>query len=106
MITNLHLELTTKCNISCKTCYRDSVKIVDTDFNDLKKFIDGAHSIKNIMLCGSYGEPTVYPNFKELIRFIKSKKIILEIYTNGVKCSEWWEELSEHLSEEDTIFSL
>ncbi|WP_269850105.1 radical SAM protein [Methanosarcina horonobensis] len=93
----IRLETNTSCNLHCRYCYaqsgEDSVKIAD--FNALKRIISEAKElgIKSVVVIGG-GEPTLYPNFRELIAYIDSLGIVPMIFSNTVLMTE---ELAEFL---------
>ena len=114
-ILDIELELTTYCNADCPLCYRNYKtfkehypKTISRDLETIKKDINKFPNLNFIKLVGSISEPTLYRNFFELVKFIKSKHIRIEICTNGDTHNEnngiWWFELGELLGEEDSIF--
>jgi cyclic pyranopterin phosphate synthase len=80
------LILTDRCNFKCvycrgvKECYRG-----DLTFDQAKDVIDiwSQGNIHNVRFSG--GEPTLWPELKELVRYTKSKNSIrhIAISTNG-----------------------
>lgn len=75
------------CNNNCKWCYaRSKLKNLTTmNFDKAKALVDELQrlEVKRIILIG--GEPTIYPNFIELIQYIREKNIRVSIATNGRK---------------------
>lgn len=75
------------CNNNCLWCYAKKTlrKTQIMDFEKAKIAIDELikKGIHRIVLIG--GEPTIYPHFIDLIRYINSKNIIVSIATNGRK---------------------
>lgn len=107
----VHLGLTTRCNLQCPFCARTYEKNrwfgkgnIDLDINYYKNFISSC-DIKQILLCGNYGDPIFYPQLFELIKFAKSYNIIIKMHTNGSGHNDtWWKELSSILTKQDRIF--
>ncbi len=95
----IRLETNKSCNLRCRYCYaqsgEDLVKIAD--FKILKRIISEAKElgIKSVVVIGG-GEPTLYPNFKELIAYIDSLGIIPVVFSNTILISE---ELADFLYE-------
>jgi radical SAM protein with 4Fe4S-binding SPASM domain len=95
----IRLETNTSCNLRCRYCYarsgEDTVKIAD--FNALKHIISEAKGlgIRSVVVIGG-GEPTLYPNFRELIAYIDSLEIVPMVFSNTVLMTE---ELAEFLHE-------
>jgi len=85
---SINLDLTTACNFACPHCV-DS-KITNTgeylDIEDVKQSLDTlkSHGLLSVILLGG-GEPTLYKDFGEIVRYIKSKGLQLGIVTNGSK---------------------
>jgi molybdenum cofactor biosynthesis enzyme MoaA len=84
---SLEIELTRRCNLECIYCYNSSSRdpgIPDFDFELLKRILREAYEygIRSITYLG--GEPTLYPQINEIIKFTKSigmEEVVL--YTNG-----------------------
>ena len=84
-LLNCDIELTRKCNLRCLFCYSAS----GTGLNDeltlaqIRKIIDEAKElgVKTVTLTG--GEPTIHPHFWEIVEHIRSKNLIVQIFTNG-----------------------
>ncbi len=73
------------CNNHCTWCYAKNTlgnsQIMDFEnakiaIKELKK-----RGVKRIILIG--GEPTIYPNFIQIIRYIRSNNMLVSIATNG-----------------------
>jgi MoaA/NifB/PqqE/SkfB family radical SAM enzyme len=93
----IHLDLTNRCNMNCIACWDRSPLVFDRSthndplkktlpFEIIKSLIDdliqlkGLHQIK----LGGGGEPTMHPNFKEILAYVRNKDryVKLEINTN------------------------
>jgi MoaA/NifB/PqqE/SkfB family radical SAM enzyme len=95
----IRIETNKSCNLRCRYCYaqsgEDQVKIAD--YNLLKRIILEAKElgIRSVVVIGG-GEPTLYPNFRELITYIDSLGIIPMLFSNTILITE---ELAEFLYE-------
>ncbi|MFY1112802.1 MAG: radical SAM/SPASM domain-containing protein [Methanosarcinaceae archaeon] len=95
----IRLETNTSCNLRCRYCYAqsggDAVKIAD--FDVLKRVISEAKElgIRSVVVIGG-GEPTLYPDFRELIAYIDSLGIIPMMFSNTVLMTK---DLAEFLYE-------
>lgn len=78
------------CNNNCKWCYAQKTlnrkNVMDIEkakrlLNELKE-----RNLKRVILIG--GEPTIYPNFIELIKYIHENGIRVSVATNGRKFSD------------------
>ncbi|HET8685738.1 MAG TPA: radical SAM protein, partial [Methanosarcina sp.] len=83
----IRLETNKSCNLRCRYCYaqsgEDSAKVAD--FNNLKRIISEAKElgIRSVVVIGG-GEPTLYPNFRDLTAYIDSLGIIPVVFSNTV----------------------
>jgi len=79
------LEPTTKCNLKCKGCYRDTAslghKTVEEVRNDLKVF---KKLRKSDCMSIAGGDPLVYPHITEIVAIIKDMGWKPIINTNGL----------------------
>jgi hypothetical protein len=78
------VEVSDICNIHCKGCYRSTLGGHKT-LDQLKKevlFMKEWRNIDNITLAG--GEPLIYPQLFELIKFIRAQKLKVHILSNGL----------------------
>ena len=84
-ITTAWLITNYTCNCKCDWCYAQKMlaKHSNLDLQYAKQLVKYLHSknIQTITLIG--GEPTIYPHFIELIKYIKSFCIKVRIATNG-----------------------
>jgi 7,8-dihydro-6-hydroxymethylpterin dimethyltransferase len=89
------IEIVHSCNLSCPTCYADSpvTRAVDAvPLEDLKSRIQGVLDRKGrieiLQLSG--GEPTLHPDFFELVEWCQEKPDIdyVLLNTNGVKIAK------------------
>jgi radical SAM protein with 4Fe4S-binding SPASM domain len=82
----LVLELTNACNIKCIMCGRDVADFNKTlfDLSYLRKFEEIFYSIEEITLFG-WGEPTLHPNFIELLKYFNPYPVRKYFVTNGTR---------------------
>jgi len=115
-ITQIEFELTTRCNASCPQCIRNyyggktwhTLPIVDLGLDWIKsKFTEKelAH-MKEIRLCGTYGDPCIHPDLIGIIKYFHSvSQAQITIRTNGSLRNEtWWKELATALRKDDVVF--
>ena len=106
-ITDLHIELTDKCQASCPMCARNINGGKEREFvgkNDitLSKFIqwfpvDFIKNIDNFYACGNYGDPIIAQDCLEIYNYIRSNNDAchLGIHTNGsARSIDWWKDLA------------
>lgn len=87
------------CNYDCSYC-GDENKIGDRKWKPLstyKMYVDKLikASGPNVWFFITGGEPTLYPNFVELMSYIKSKGAYIGLVTNGSRTLRWWEECKQ-----------
>uniref|UniRef100_A0A7C5V153 Radical SAM protein n=1 Tax=Caldicellulosiruptor owensensis TaxID=55205 RepID=A0A7C5V153_9FIRM len=98
------IELTDACNLKCVHCYRvysrDEYKYIDYD--GVKDLL---HAFSNETVCSvefTDGEPTLHPNFLEIIKFAAQHFWLVGVLTNGTELSD--EILKELSLYKDRIF--
>ena len=85
-LLTLRLETSNICNLKCIYCNGASGKKKNDEipFGMLKKAVAEVKSLggKSVIVIGG-GEPTIYPYFKELIRYIAKQEMIPVVITNS-----------------------
>jgi organic radical activating enzyme len=88
------------CNYDCSFCgnqHKDgSVRWLTLE--KYKTYVDKLINLCNgepvwIQLTG--GEPTLFPQFIELVKYIKSKGAYVSLISNGARTLRWWKELKD-----------
>ncbi len=86
----VQLELTLECNLKCKHCFNyggaPRKKMLTTD--EFKDVISQLNNMEIFSLFFTGGEPTLHPDFLELVRYTDSLDMDLFILTNGVSVTE------------------
>lgn len=110
-ILEIELELTGTCNLDCPLCTRSYVNaqhLLKYNERPLAEIIKQLDEYPNIQICcmaGSISEPTLYKEFFGIIKYLVSRNIKLEIYSNAsVHSPEWWAELATLLKPHDRVF--
>ena len=107
-IKELHIELTTNCQLACPMCARNFhggldnplIKIKSIDLTFFKK-ICPEHFIKqitSIIMCGNFGDPILNNDLILIIEYITkiNPNIIIDLHTNGsARSISWWEQLAK-----------
>jgi MoaA/NifB/PqqE/SkfB family radical SAM enzyme len=109
-ITDIHIELTDKCQASCPMCARNYNGGVDRPFvgkhdislEDFKSWfpIEFLKTLKNFYACGNYGDPIIAKDCLEIFQYIREHTNgRLSIHTNGsARTIKWWENLAKAMS--------
>jgi hypothetical protein len=87
------IEPTTYCQLKCPGCYRGvdqkGHRSQHFDINELKTQVDSHIRERNIQtLSIAGGEPLLYPQLTELVKYASEKGIRTMIYTNGIALDE------------------
>lgn len=81
---SLFIELTYACNLKCVHCYNPkNIDNIQIDFNKIKQIIDDARELGCFKIILSGGEATLHKKFIEIVEYIRSKRMSVEIFTNG-----------------------
>lgn len=82
----LVLELTNACNLRCIMCGRDEAEFAPTVFklDYLKKMEKLLDTIEEVTLFG-WGEPTMHPNFIEILEYLNNFPVRKYFVTNGMR---------------------
>ena len=88
------ITLTRNCNLRCSFCYAKRtgyVKDETIEISNVKKIIDFCNDAKIKFVVFSGGEPAMYPELTEAIKYVKSRehKMLATIATNGILLSDY-----------------
>lgn len=86
---SLFFELTYRCDLKCVHCYNPKdMSSVELDIDMCKRAIDDAYEMGCFRITFSGGESTLHSHFLELVAYARSKRISVEIFTNGQRLSD------------------
>jgi MoaA/NifB/PqqE/SkfB family radical SAM enzyme len=110
-ITEVHIELTDKCQASCPMCARNVnggqarnfVGNFEITLDKFKQWFpqDFLSKLNHFYACGNYGDPIIAQDCLEIFSYIRSVSphCYLGIHTNGsARPVEWWEDLARSVS--------
>ncbi len=104
------LDLSGICNLSCPLCTRNYahaqhlVYANQRELSVIKEQLDTFPNIKRTFLAGQVSEPTLYKDFLEYLKYLKSRDIYIELYSNGTgRTPAFWEQIGEILDENDQV---
>lgn len=112
MIQGLHVEATNLCTLKCAGCARTQFinrwpkrwQNHSIDIAALDSFLDVDIAGVEVHLCGTYGDPIYHPQLHQLVEMLKHRGAHIKITTNGShKNQQWWQQLSELLTAQDTV---
>ena len=102
-LQKLYIELTNRCNFSCRMCFRNNFS---ADFGSMPdRVLDallqqiGALPHLKAALIGGIGEPLLHPRFREVVTALKRRGTVVDVQTNGVLLDD---ELIDFLLQQQT----
>lgn len=85
-LLSLELELSRLCDLRCIYCYASSGKALENELglSEIVSVIDQAVELgaRKIIILGG-GEPLLYPDLFHVIRYIRGKNLVVDLFTNG-----------------------
>jgi MoaA/NifB/PqqE/SkfB family radical SAM enzyme len=86
-LNRLYIEPTSRCNLSCKTCIRNTWDeptgdMDGTTFHRLAGRLSRFPHLETVMF-GGFGEPTAHPRILDMIRAVKALGLRAEMTTNA-----------------------
>ncbi len=82
-----HISVTGQCNLNCSYCACGGRRRSDTvPYPVLRDYIGKlkTRGLESVILTGG-GEPTLYPHFNELVRWIREQGLAVALITNGTQ---------------------
>jgi radical SAM protein with 4Fe4S-binding SPASM domain len=79
----LELQLTAKCNLSCRHCYLGKPKNIELSLDSVKKILREFEEMQGLRLLISGGEPMLYSKFWELNDMLPDYNFRKVLLTNG-----------------------
>jgi tungsten cofactor oxidoreducase radical SAM maturase len=91
-VRKVYLELTTRCNLHCRTCVRNvwAEPLEDMDSATFDRILSGLQELPELreVLFGGYGEPFVHPRILDYLGAVKGLGLKVTISTNGTLLDE------------------
>lgn len=83
--SSIMFEITQRCNLRCKFCYLGKYLNAETDMPKGKLFeiVNQLDEVGCIEVVLTGGEPLIREDFLEIYRYIKTKGILVIVFTNG-----------------------
>ena len=85
------IEITTRCNLACPTCFADAGKGYDLSLSQVEAILDRLVETERepeiVQLSG--GEPTIHPQILDIVAAVKSRNIRhVMLNTNGIRLAQ------------------
>lgn len=82
IIMQIYLLLTENCNLNCSMCIRGRQQGINIDFETIKKLAqEGTFKRHDLVVTG--GEPTLHPQFAEIVRYLCDHAKTVMVTSNG-----------------------
>lgn len=82
-LSYVYVELTNRCNLGCEYCQVDVEKYLDMDSKTITDIIDQLSNLEVFELRLGGGEPLLYSQITEVVKYAKSKNMFVWLCTNG-----------------------
>lgn len=110
-ILEVEMDLTGTCNLKCPLCTRNYahakhlLKRNIRSLDEIKAQLDTFKNLEIFYMAGNFSEPTLYPEIKDLCRYLVNRGIAVELFTNANNHDEeWWADLGTILVPDDRVF--
>ncbi len=104
------LDLTGTCNLQCPLCSRNYKHAQHMNkknirpLSDIIKQLDNFPNLKRAFIAGQVSEPTLYPELINYLKYLKSRNIYVELFSNAsIKNDKLWEDIAKTLDNNDQI---
>lgn len=84
----LLIEITDRCNLSCKHCYQGESKTNDLELSKFDRVVNEFEEMGGLRLIVSGGEPLLHPQFGEINQLMRERAFRSILLTNGILIDE------------------
>ena len=109
-IEEFEMDLVSYCNLECPLCtrnYQHANHMLKDNVRPLSEIIKQLNTFPNLkrtFCAGAISEPTLHPEFLDYLRYLKSRNIYIELFTNGSTHNpDFWKEVANILDNNDQI---
>jgi len=87
-VRKVYLEVTTRCNLQCRTCVRNvwgepAEDMIDATFERVLLGLRGLPELREVVF-GGYGEPFIHPRILDYLAAVKGLGLKVTVSTNGL----------------------
>jgi MoaA/NifB/PqqE/SkfB family radical SAM enzyme len=91
-LARLYIEPTTRCNLACRTCIRNTWAeplgdMSEEVFGRIEAGLADFPHLQSVMF-GGFGEPTVHPGLLKMIAAVRRRGLRAELTTNGTRLDQ------------------
>lgn len=116
-VTDIHLELTDKCQAACPMCARNwyggaerpYIRNIEITLEQFKQWfpVDFVKQLKNVYACGNLGDPLLAKDCAEIFEYLVEHTPAdcrLAIHTNAsLRTKAWWENLARVMNKKGIV---
>jgi radical SAM protein with 4Fe4S-binding SPASM domain len=100
------IELTWRCNLSCRFCYQYQDSPDELTFNEMKGILDELASLGCLFLSFTGGEPLLHKDFWDIAEYAGAKQFALTLQSNGTLINQDYAKKIKELNFFDVHISL
>jgi hypothetical protein len=109
-VRKVYLEVTTRCNLHCRTCVRNAWEepledMPPATFDRVVAQLEDLPQLREVVF-GGYGEPFAHPHILDYLAAVKDLGLKVTVSTNGVLLDEEWAKALVQLGVEVVSVSL
>ena len=110
-IEALHLEISSRCNVSCPMCARNVsggrvnpyLPLTEFSLKEIERAFphDFVRRLRRISFCGNHGDPATAKELPSILRFFRkiNPGLLINLWTNGsLRSASYWASLAKILS--------
>lgn len=117
-VVGLHVELTSRCNLTCPHCARtdirtggkiESLPMANLSLDAFRSTLSQFNKLEVLHCCGNYGDITSYHDIFTFLDISKEYDVgMIRLYTNGsARTPEYWSRLAKSLRiQDEVVFSI
>ena len=84
--SKVYFEITRRCNLKCEYCYNNSRSDFSSELSkeQIIRTVDELYRLGTFEIRLTGGEPTLHPDFFEIVEYIEKKGFFISLATNGL----------------------
>lgn len=83
-IFGIHVEVTSRCNERCLHCYQPRAVSRDMEMSLFRDLLGQLRKMGTASMTLSGGEPTLHPDFPQILRLTRESDMIINVLSNGL----------------------
>jgi len=82
-LKEITIQVTDRCNMACPKCNRTNMTLKDMETSEVIRIIDEAVALGLIHVHFTGGEPTMHPDFVDIVKHCRSMDLRVDMSSNG-----------------------